>query len=211
MDQEAKYWRDKWKDEVKVNMQLRQDLLSMQDAQRAVKADRETVKRLKGGKRRSNHLKNNRSGLDHPLGAQTATGKTQRWGWLPGFSHDSWGQPFLLGTKETTMNKLMAWVLGATKVGKVIERIRAFLWGKRPTSRGWRQRCPRFSPSSPSSPTKAAPTCSLGRNSRAYGGHRHDHGSRGDHEGRGQIDFATTWRLAATATTKHERHTSATT
>jgi hypothetical protein len=29
------------------------------------------------------------------------------------------------------MNKLMAWVLGATKVGKVIERIRAFLWGKK--------------------------------------------------------------------------------
>jgi hypothetical protein len=50
MDQEAKYWRDKWKDEVKVNIQLRQDLLSMQDAQRAVKADRETIKRLKGKK-----------------------------------------------------------------------------------------------------------------------------------------------------------------
>jgi hypothetical protein len=47
------------------------------------------------------------------------------------FPHDSWGQPFLLGTKETTMNKLMAWVLGATKVGKVIERIRAFLWGRK--------------------------------------------------------------------------------
>jgi hypothetical protein len=37
----------------------------------------------------------------------------------------------LLGTKETTMNKFMAWILGATRVGKVVEKVRAFLWGKK--------------------------------------------------------------------------------
>jgi hypothetical protein len=47
MDQEAKYWRDKWKDVTKHNIQLRQDLLAMQDAQRALEADRATVKQLK--------------------------------------------------------------------------------------------------------------------------------------------------------------------
>ena len=47
MDQEAKYWRDKWKEVVRINIQLRQEILEMRDARRALAADRETVKRLK--------------------------------------------------------------------------------------------------------------------------------------------------------------------
>lgn len=47
MDQEAKYWRDKWKEVVRLNIQLKQELFEMQDARRVLEANRETVKRLK--------------------------------------------------------------------------------------------------------------------------------------------------------------------
>lgn len=47
MDQEAKYWRDKWKEVVRQNIDLRQQLFNLQDAARAKDADRETIKRLK--------------------------------------------------------------------------------------------------------------------------------------------------------------------
>lgn len=47
MDQDAKYWRDKWKEVIKVNIQLRQEILDIHDAHRALEADRATVKRLK--------------------------------------------------------------------------------------------------------------------------------------------------------------------
>lgn len=51
MDQEAKYWRDKWKEVVRQNIDLRQEILNLRDAAHAQEADRETVKRLKGNKK----------------------------------------------------------------------------------------------------------------------------------------------------------------
>lgn len=51
MDQEAKYWRDKWKDATRIIIQLKQELLDCQDGRKALDADRETIKRLKDKKK----------------------------------------------------------------------------------------------------------------------------------------------------------------